>query len=94
MTPRPPPRRGARVELVRVHLDEREVRYAATASLDGGCSEGVGRVSLAEGEVSLELSPEVAPALSAFVVAVLRRAWANRREEPAPWPARITRWRP
>lgn len=94
MTPRPPPRRGARIELARAHVDEREVRYDASAASDDARSVGVARVSLGDGAVSLELEPAVDPALHAFVVAVLRRAWANRRDEPTPWPARITRWRP
>ncbi|MCC6646329.1 MAG: hypothetical protein IT374_12255 [Polyangiaceae bacterium] len=90
---RPAPRSGARVELTLRGVDDREARYSATAAFSGTQAIGDASVSLADGAVSLSLSPPAPDALHAFVVAVLRRAWASRREDPAPWPSRITRWR-
>ena len=82
MSERPPPRHGARVELTRSHVDADVVRYRAVAAFAGQTSEGDASVGLADGAVTLTLDPPPPDGLSAFTVAVLRRLWAHRRDEP------------
>lgn len=87
------PRHGGRVELVREHVDDADVRYAATLLSDGASFDGIASVALVDGAVTLSFATPPPDYLVAFARAFLRSAWLSRREDPEPWPARITRWR-
>lgn len=87
------PAHGGRVDLTLERFDEREVVYRATLASAGQRAEGTATVSLAAGVVTLSLSPEPPAFLAAFATAFLRSAWLARRDDPEPWPSRITRWR-